>query len=315
MKKPLIVITGPTASGKTALSVALAKSIGGEIISGDSMQVYKYMDIGTAKVREEEKQNIPHYMIDEFEPDEECSVAVFQQKVKEYMNKIYNKGKIPIIVGGTGFYIRAITHDIQFEGMPQDTAYREKLAKEAELYGHEYLYQKLQKVDPKSCKTIHMNNLQRVIRALEYFEQTGTPISEHNAEEKKRESPYNLVFFALTMDRATLYSRINTRVDQMIEEGLIDEVQFLLTSGYSKDLTSMKAIGYKEFFPFFDQTLSLDECIDILKRDTRHYAKRQLTWLKHQAKPTWIPVDKYNFETDTILQLLLKHVEKSGIII
>lgn len=310
MKKPLIVIAGPTASGKTSISVALAKKIGGEIISGDSMQVYKHMDIGTAKVTEEEKQGIPHYMIDEFYPDEECSVALFQEKVQHYMNKIYNKGKIPIIVGGTGFYIQAITHDIKFENTVKDEKYRKQLMKEVNLYGPEYLHNKLKQVDPQSAENIHMNNIKRVVRALEYYSQTGEPISKHNRRENERETPYNLAFFALNMDRSTLYSRINQRVDQMIESGLIDEIQSLINKGYSKDLISMKAIGYKEFFPFFEGTLTLEECISNLKRDTRHYAKRQFTWLKHQANPIWIDVDQYNFQTEEILQVLLKHIEE-----
>lgn len=314
MKKPLIVITGPTASGKTSLAVALAKKIGGEVISGDSMQVYKHMDIGTAKVTEDEKKGIPHYMIDEFEPDQECSVAVFQQQVKKYMNKIYNKGNIPIIVGGTGFYIRSITHDIEFEQVVKNEDYRKQLTKEADTFGAEYLHNRLQKVDPESASTIHMNNVQRVIRALEYYMETGKPISKHNTEEKQKQTPYNLIFIALTMDREILYSRINIRVDQMIEEGLISEIESLISKGYSKNLTSMKAIGYKEFFPFFEGELSLNECIEILKRDTRHYAKRQLTWLKHQANPIWIPVDKYNFKTEEILKVILKHIEQSNII-
>jgi len=315
MKKPLIVITGPTASGKTSLAVALAKQIGGEIISGDSMQVYRHMDIGTAKVTEDEKQGIPHYMIDEFDPSIECSVAVFQRKVKGYMNKIYDNGNIPIIVGGTGFYIRAITHDIEFEEINKDTSLRDELMEQANEYGVDYLHDQLGQVDPVSADNIHPNNIHRLVRALEYYKETGEQISLHNEKEKKRQTPYNLLFFGLNMDRQLLYTRINQRVDQMIEEGLVDEVKNLLDKGYSKDLTAMRGIGYKEFYPYFEEKEELNTCIDTLKQNTRRYAKRQLTWLRHQADPVWIPVDEYNFNKDKILKVLLKYVEQSNIFI
>lgn len=314
MKKPLIVMTGPTASGKTSLAVALAKKIGGEIISGDSMQVYKHMDIGTAKVREEEKEGIPHYMIDEFEPSQECSVAVFQKKVKGYMDDIYNKGKIPIIVGGTGFYIRAITHDIEFQDTDTDTTIRDQLMDEAREHGGVYIHNKLRQVDPPSADHIHKNNIRRVVRAIEYYMQTGERISSHNEREKTRRTPYNLVFFGLNMDRELLYKRIDQRVDQMIEEGLISEVKSLFDKGYSKDLPSMRGIGYKEFYPYFQEEKDLQACIDTLKQNTRHYAKRQLTWLRHQGNPIWIDVDHYGFDKDKILKVLLKHVQQSQII-
>lgn len=310
MKKPLIVITGPTASGKTSLAVALAKQIGGEIISGDSMQVYKHMNIGTAKVTEDEKEGVPHYMIDEFEPDQECSVAVFQKKVKGYIDEIYSKGKIPIIVGGTGFYIRAITHDIEFEETDTDTTIRDQLMDEAREFGEDYIHEKLRQVDPVSAENIHKNNIQRVVRALEYHMQTGEQISLHNEKEKSRQTPYNLVFFGLNMDRDLLYSRIDQRVDEMIEEGLITEVKGLFDKGYSKNLPSMRGIGYKEFYPYFENEETLETCIVTLKQNTRHYAKRQLTWLRHQAKPIWIEVDQYKFNKDNILKALLEHVKK-----
>lgn len=308
-------MTGPTASGKTSLAVALAKEIGGEIISGDSMQVYKHMNIGTAKVTEGEKEGIPHYMIDEFEPDQECSVAIFQEKVKGYMNKIYKKGNIPIIVGGTGFYIRAITHDIAFEETDQDTTIRRELMAQANEHGPDYLYEQLKQIDPISAKNIHKNNIQRVVRALEYYKQTGQLISAHNAKEQTRQTPYNLLFFGLNMDRALLYDRIDTRVDQMIEEGLVNEIKSLLDKGYSKTLPSMKGIGYKEFYPYFENKESLESCIQTLKQNTRHYGKRQLTWLRHQANPIWVNVDEFDFNKDKILEVLLKHVEQKNLII
>lgn len=314
MKKPLIVITGPTASGKTKLAVGLAKKIGGEIISGDSMQVYKHMDIGTAKVREDEKEGVPHYMIDELDPSTECSVAFFQKKVKGYMAQIYAKGKIPIIVGGTGFYIRAITHDIEFETTDKNDALRNKLMSEAAEHGPDYMHERLGQVDPVSADAIHKNNIQRVVRALEYHAETGEPISAHNKREKERQTPYNLVFFALTMDRDLLYARIDERVDQMIEEGLVQEVKELLELGYRKDLPSMKGIGYKEFYPYLEKEEDLEACINKLKQHTRHYAKRQLTWLRHQAEPRWIDVDSYNFDTEKLVRVLVKQVEQSNII-
>ena len=313
MKKPLIVLTGPTASGKTSLAVALAKAIGGEIISGDSMQVYRGMDIGTAKVREEEKKGIPHYMIDEFDPDQECSVALFQKKVKAYMKQIYDRGKIPIIVGGTGFYIRAITHDIEFEDMDTDTRIRDQLMAEAKEHGPDHLHDKLALVDPVSAENIHKNNIQRVVRALEYHRQTGQLISEHNEKEKKRQTPYNLLFFALNMDRDLLYSRINTRVEQMIDEGLLEEAKGIFEMGYARELPSMRGIGYKEFYAYFEGAEDLDTSIENLKQNTRHYAKRQLTWLRNQSEPIWINVDHYNFKKDEILKLMLHYTKDQGI--
>ncbi len=314
MRKPLIVLTGPTASGKTSLAVALANKIGGEIISGDSMQVYKHMDIGTAKVTEAEKDGVPHYMIDEFEPDQECSVALFQKKVKAYMDDIYSRGKIPMIVGGTGFYIRAITHNIEFQEIDTDMEIRNRLMAEAKEHGEEYLHNKLQEVDPVSAQNVHANNVQRVARALEYYEKTGEQISKHNEEEKTRETPYNLVFFGLNMERELLYSRIEQRVDQMLEEGLLAEAKSIYDKGYSKDLPSMRGIGYKEFYPYFEHTQSLESCVEILKQNTRHYAKRQLTWLRHQVKPIWINVDEYHFNAEEILKVLASHVEENNII-
>lgn len=311
MKKPLIVITGPTASGKTSLAVALAKEIGGEIISGDSMQVYKQMDIGTAKVTEEEKEGVPHYMIDEFEPDQECSVAIFQRKVKDYINHIYSRGKIPMIVGGTGFYIRAITHDIEFKDLDTDTTIRNQLMAEAAEYGQGYIHDKLREVDPLSADNIHKNNIQRVVRALEYYMQTGEQISAHNEKEKTRQTPYNLVFFGLNMERDILYTRIGERVDQMIDDGLVEEAKNIFDKGYKKTLPSMRGIGYKEFYPYFEKEDSLESCIMSLKQNTRHYAKRQLTWLRHQANPIWINVDEYDFDKEKILKILLKHVENN----
>lgn len=316
MKKPLIVIAGPTACGKTNLSIQLAKKIDAEIISADSMQVYKYMDIGTAKPTKEEMENIHHYLIDEIEPDEEFNVAIFQEKAKKYLEMIYNKNKIPILVGGTGFYIQALVYDINFMETNNDYEYRSYLEKLAKEKGNQYIHEILKKVDPVSALKIHPNNVKRVIRALEYYKQTNKPISQHNEEEKnKKVSPYNTAFFCLNMKRETLYKRIEQRVDKMIEAGLIEEVQALLKKGYSPDLVSMQGLGYKEIVPYLQGKISLEEAIYILKRDTRHFAKRQLTWFKRQENPYWINIDDFGFDMDIILAKMLNYIEEIGIII
>ncbi len=288
MKKTLVVIAGPTACGKTAVSVEFAKRIDGEIISADSMQVYKYMDIGTAKITEEEKRNVVHYLINELYPDEEYSVAVFQSMAKKYSNEIYLKNKIPILVGGTGFYINSFVYDVNFKETENDIAFRSELQKISNEKGKDFLFTILQKCDPKSCENIHPNNVKKVIRALEYFKQTGQPISEHNKIEKEKKSPYNTVFVILYMKRELLYDRINKRIDIMLEKGLVNEVSGLLNK-YDEKLVSMQGLGYKEIVSYLKGEISLEEAVYILKRDTRHFAKRQLTWFKHQVKDAkWI---------------------------
>ena len=314
MKRPLILIAGPTASGKTKTSVLLAKAIGGEIISADSMQIYKGMDIGTAKVKAEEMEGIPHYMIDEWEADFPGNVATFKKQVENYLEAIYAKGKIPILVGGTGFYINAILFNTQFEETESDDTYRLELEEIAKTKGALTLHQQLEEVDPKGAAAIHPNNVKRVIRALEYYKETGKPISEHNEKERSKrasqESPYDYTFFALTMDRGILYERINKRIDQMLEEGLVEEVRSFYDAGLSEDLPSMKAIGYKEFFPYFKGELSLEVCVDKLKQNTRNYAKRQLTWFKHQADPIFIEVDQLGFDGLKITQKMLELLKR-----
>ena len=242
MKKKLILIAGPTASGKTKSSVLLAQQIDGEIISCDSMQVYRRMDIGTAKVRPEEMEGIPHYMIDVLDPTEGCNISWFKEQVTRHIEDISSRGKIPILVGGTGFYLNAILFDTQFEENDADLSYRHSLEEEVRINGSESLHKRLQEVDPVSAEAIHANNIKRVIRALEYFHQTGTPISAHNEKERqKREaltSPYEYTFFALDMDRETLYNRINLRIDMMMDEGLLEEVRALYDEGLTEDLTS-----------------------------------------------------------------------------
>ena len=271
-KKPLVVLTGPTAVGKTKASIGLAKAIGGEIISADSMQVYEYMDIGSAKIRPEEMQGVPHYLIDDLKPWDEFHVVRFQQMAKNAMEQIYANGHIPIVVGGTGFYIQALLYDIDFTDTAQDDTYRAELENLVKEKGAAYLHNMLRKVDPKSAEDIHANNVKRVIRALEYYRQTGQKMSEHNEEERRKESPYEFVYFVLNAPREQLYARIDRRVDQMIEEGLVDEVKHLKELGCTKEMVSMQGLGYKEILAYLDGECDLGTAVYTIKRDTRHFA-------------------------------------------
>ncbi|WP_458397057.1 tRNA (adenosine(37)-N6)-dimethylallyltransferase MiaA [Anaerotignum sp.] len=288
MKKPLIVIGGPTACGKTGFSIKLAKEIGGEIISADSMQVYRYMDIGTAKVTPEEADGVPHYLIDEFDPDEEYNVMLFQQKAKAYMEQIWAKGKVPILVGGTGFYINALLYDNDFTETDNDTSYREECYRLAQEQGPEVLYERLMEIDPEYAAIMHANNVKRVTRALEYHYLTGQKFSEHNAEQKEKETPYDAAVIILSMDREKLYERIELRIDIMMEQGLLEEVKGLLDKGYTPELVSMQGIGYKEFIPYFNGECTLEEAVTQLKTNTRRFAKRQLTWFRRQIEGLWV---------------------------
>ena len=290
--KPLIIIAGPTACGKTNLSLSLAKKLDTQIISADSMQIYKYMDIGTAKIDLETRKNIKHYMIDEIEPDKNFSVADYQTQVKKYLSLIYSKNKIPILCGGTGFYINAILHDNNFSNAHTDFAFRN------ELYNltSNQLQKKLFEIDEQSAKSIHPNNKKRIIRAIEFFYQTGQKFSEHNILQKQNEIKYKTLFVILNLPRDILYEKIEKRVDKMIELGLVDEVKKLLSMGYNKNLNSMQAIGYKEIILYLEKQISLDEAIALIKKNTRHYAKRQLTWFRHQTNGIWI--DKINFKNE-----------------
>ncbi len=311
-KKPLIILTGATAVGKTALSLELAEAVNGELISADSMQVYRYMDIGTAKIMPEERRGIPHYLIDVLDPKEEFNVVRFQSMAKSAMEGIYAKGKIPIVVGGTGFYIQALLYDISFEET-EVSAYREELTGYYEKNGAHALHERLKEIDPVSYKEIHENNVKRVIRALEFYHDTGYPISQHNEEQREKESPYNFAYFVLTNDRSLLYDRIEERIDQMLKDGLVDEVRKLLDYGCTKDMVSMQGLGYKEIIPYLEHTCSLDEAVYTLKRDTRHFAKRQLTWFRREKEVTW--VDKSSFATeDDILKFMLKELTSRSII-
>lgn len=304
-KKPLIILTGPTAVGKTKASIGLAKAVDGEIISADSMQVYRHMDIGSAKIKPEEMEGIPHHLIDVLEPDDEFHVVKFQQLAKKAMREIWERGHIPIVTGGTGFYIQALLYDINFDENEKEDACRKELEAYAREHGAEALHEKLALVDPASAEMIHPNNIKRVIRALEFYEQTGKRISEHNETQRQRESPYAFAYFVLTDDRAHLYERINRRVDQMIEEGLVNEVQALKDKGYTKQLVSMQGLGYKEILDYLDGNCTLEEAIYTIKRDTRHFAKRQLTWFKRERDVIWINKQSFGYDAEQILDEML----------
>ena len=314
MKKPLIVLTGPTAIGKTSLSISLAKAVNGEIISADSMQVYKHMDIGSAKIRPEEMKGVPHYLVDVLEPEEEFHIVKFQQMAKAAMKEIYGKGKIPILVGGTGFYIQAVTRDIDFTEAKQEDAYRSELEALAEEKGAEYLHEMLQKVDLASAESIHAHNVKRVIRALEFYHQNGTPISAHNEEQKAQESPYNLAYFVLNGPREILYDRIDRRVDQMLEEGLVKEVENLKEMGCHRGMVSMQGLGYKEILACLEGEYPLEEAVRILKRDTRHFAKRQLTWFRREKDVIWVNKEEFNWNEENILEYMLSVLRERGIL-
>ncbi|MBS4199049.1 tRNA (adenosine(37)-N6)-dimethylallyltransferase MiaA [Bacillus sp. FJAT-49732] len=277
----LIVIVGPTAVGKTKLSIEMAKRFNGEIISGDSMQVYKGMDIGTAKITAEEMEGIPHHLLDIKEPDKAFSVADFQKLVREKINEITDRDAIPIIVGGTGLYIQAVLYDYHFS---------ESTSEHTHLDLHDMspleLHNKLKSIDPESANKIHPNNVRRVIRALEIFEQTGKTMTELQSEQKKS-ILYNTALVGLSMDRDKLYERINKRVDIMVKDGLVNEVKQFYDSGLSRDAQSVKAIGYKEIYDYLDEKVSLDEAIIQLKQNSRHYAKRQFTWFRNKMDVAW----------------------------
>lgn len=309
MKKPLVVLTGPTAVGKTKASIGLAKAIGGEIISADSMQIYRHMDIGSAKIMPEEMEGVPHYLIDELEPSEEFHVVRFQQMAKEAMKKIYSHGNIPIIVGGTGFYIQALLYDIDFTETREEDGYRRELEAYADSKGAAYLHDMLRRVDPKAAEEIHANNVKRVIRALEYYHQTGKRISEHNETERKKQSPYQFVYFVLNDDRKNLYQRIDMRVDQMIQQGLVAEVRHLREMGCTRDMVSMQGLGYKEILAYLDGECTLEEAVYIIKRDTRHFAKRQITWFKRERQVTWIEKDQYAYDEERILNAMIQYTK------
>ena len=313
-KKPLVIISGPTAAGKTDLSVGLAKAIGGEIISADSMQVYKRFDIGTAKIRPDEMQGVNHYLIDIFEPDQEFNVFVFKKLALEAMDQIYQNGHIPIIVGGTGFYIQSVLYDIDFTEEETDKDYRHMLEEKAKTDGADALHAMLQAVDPDAAEQIHANNIKRTIRALEYYHETGFRISEHNEEQRKRSSPYNFVYFVLNRDRKTLYERINLRVDEMIEEGLENEVKDLLSTGVSSDSLAMQGLGYKEMAEYLEGKCEFEKAIYNIKIGTRHFAKRQLTWFRRERDIQWMNYEVFGNDKSKMLEEMIRRLKEASII-
>ena len=313
MKEPLIILAGPTAVGKTKLSIDLAKAVGGEIISADSMQVYKHMDIGSAKIRPSQMQGVRHYLVDELEPWEDFHVVRFQQRAKQAMKEIRERRHIPILVGGTGFYIQAIVRDIDFtenEAGP----YRRELERLAEEKGSVYLYEELQRVDPESAERIHENNVKRMIRALEFYRITGEKISKHNEEQRKKRSPYNFAYFVLNDDRAKLYARIEKRIDEMLEEGLVKEVLHLKEMGCVREMVSMQGLGYKEILAYLDGEYTLEEAVGILKQDTRRFAKRQLTWFRREQEVIWLNKEAYAYDEEKLLTSMLKILREKEII-
>lgn len=303
-KRPLVILTGPTAVGKTKLSIALAKTIGGEIISADSVQVYRHMDIGSAKITETEKENVAHHLIDVLEPTEEFDIVRFQMLAKQAMEEIYGRGHIPILVGGTGFYIQSVVYDIDFSGHDEQSRLRERLAEQAKTpEGIHALHEKLREVDPVSAECIHENNSKRVIRALEFYEENGVPISAHNAAQREKQSPYVFCYFVLNDRRDILYERIDQRVDEMMEQGLLSEVAELKRNGCTRDMVSMQGLGYKELLDYLDGRIALEEAVYRIKRDTRHFAKRQITWFKREKEVIWL--DRQQFAGD---QEILAHM-------
>lgn len=307
MKRPLIILTGPTAVGKTSLSLSLAKELDGEIVSADSMQVYRYMDIGTAKIREEERQGIPHHLIDVLDPWEDFNVVRFQKMAREALEEIWERGHIPIVTGGTGFYIQALLYDIHFTENNEDSSLRKDLENYARENGAEALHSRLEEVDEKAASQIHFNNVKRVIRALEFYYQTGKKISEHNEEERKRTSPYDFKYFVLNDEREHLYARINQRVDLMMEEGLVEEVQKLKEMGCDSALVSMQGLGYKEILSYLEGECTLDEAVYKIKRDTRHFAKRQITWFKRERDVIWLHKPDYDYDETKIREAVLSY--------
>lgn len=304
-RRPLVILAGPTAVGKTAASIGLAKAISGEIISADSMQVYKRMDIGSAKIRSDEMEGIPHHLIDILEPQEEFNVLSFQKAAKQAVQEIYAHGRIPIVTGGTGFYIQALLYDIDFTKEDPDTC-RAQLEAEAERVGAHAMHEKLRLVDPESAAMIHENNQKRVIRALAFYQETGIPISQHNREQRARSSPYLFRYYVLTQAREQLYQRIELRVDQMLASGLVDEVKRLQAEGCTRDMVSMQGLGYKEILDYCNGACTLEEAVSTIKEETRHFAKRQLTWFRREKEVTWVDKDTFAQDEQKLLNWLIQ---------
>ncbi|NLK42886.1 MAG: tRNA (adenosine(37)-N6)-dimethylallyltransferase MiaA [Tissierellia bacterium] len=307
-KENLLIIIGPTAIGKTSVSIGLAKKLNGEIISADSMQIYKYMDIGTAKVTPEEMEGIPHYLIDIVYPDEEYTVADYKMNAEELITDINNRNRLPIVVGGTGLYINSLVYDLNFTQVPPNEDIRNRLENLANKFGNEHIHKMLEEVDKESFNRINVMDRKRIIRALEIYEVTGKPMSKQSNNFRKPIDKYNLQMIGLNMDREKLYERINLRVEKMIEAGLIEEVSNLLRMGYHKNLVSMQGIGYKEIIRYLEGETSLDESIELIKRGSRNYAKRQLTWFKRDNRIEWINVDEFS-KMDQLIMYIVDYSE------
>ncbi len=304
----LIVLTGPTAVGKTELSIKLANKINGEIISADSIQVYKNLDIGSAKITIEEMQNVKHYLVDVLNPTEDFNIYIFKEMAKKAIKEIQAKGKIPIIVGGTGFYIQSVIYDTSFS-KEDNSIIREELEQIARIKGNEFLHNELKKIDKVSADKIHPNNVKRIIRAIEYYKLNNRPISQHNEEESIKEAVFNTKYFVLNDKRELLYDRIDRRVDKMIELGLVDEVKSLMDSGLDSTYNSMQGIGYKEIIEYLDGKCTLDEAINNIKKNTRHFAKRQLTWFRREQNVNWIEKYQYDYDDERILSKMIEVIE------
>lgn len=316
---PLLILTGPTAVGKTALSISLAKAVGGEIISADSMQVYKHMNIGSAKITKQEMQGVTHHLLDILEPWEDFNVVTFQRRCKEAIAEIYGRGKLPILVGGTGFYIQAVLRDIAFTENEDDPAYRRELEQFAEKNGDAALHEKLRQVDVASAEAIPPGNRKRVIRALEYFHLTGEPISLHNERERQRPDAFRACYFVLTDAREALYARIEKRVDEMMTQGLVTEVQTLKNMGCRRGQTAMQGLGYKEILDYLDGIGTLEEAVNRIKLETRHFAKRQLTWFRREKDVIWLDRSQYSGKSREqqdacMLEVMLQVARERGII-
>ena len=308
--KDLIVITGPTASGKTALSVRLAKELGAEIVNADSMQIYKYMDIGTAKPTVEEREGVPHHLIDIVNPDELFSVARYCECAKSAIDDIHSRGKTAVMVGGTGLYVDSLVNNIQFSETEPDEEYRQLLETEAQERGNECIYEKLKAIDPESAAKIAVQDTKRIIRALEVYHVTGKTITWHNEQSRSVPSPYNTTMFAISMDRDALYDKINRRVDVMLELGLVDEVKKILEMGVDEKATSMQAIGYKEIVGYLKGEISLEKAADDIKQGSRRYAKRQLTWFRRERDVIWVDKNNYDHDEEKILDVMLSYVKE-----
>ena len=311
MKNKLFIIMGPTAVGKTSISIELARRLKGGVISADSMQIYKYMNIGTAKITKDEMKDIPHYMIDIINPDEEFTVSNYKEMATNYIKEINCRNKLPIVVGGTGLYINSLVYNLNFTGVEPNEKIRERYESIRIEKGNQYLHRLLENIDQDSANRISINDTKRIIRALEIYEVTGKSMEEYNKNFRSPNEDYDLLMICLNVDRQKLYNRINTRVDLMIKEGLVNEVKSILDMGFDKNLISLQGIGYKEIIRYLENECTLDEAIEKIKQASRNYAKRQLTWFRRDNRIIWIDVDDFkdtNGLADEIQEMLIKYL-------